>query len=538
MYMTVEDALSVYPLSEGTLIAGKAGLRRIVKSVNVMDAPDIADWVHEGEVLFTTAYLLKDNPGEAEMLIGKLARKGAAALGIKLGRFWTEVPPSILKEADRIGFPIIELPYPFTFSDQMNGLFRAEMSRTTLRLKQVMEKQQALIRFALGRRREDFFGELASILNCSMAVVLTGKRVLFSSLSISDEQLLEAGPWSSSSSNKRRRESMLSYYPLPVRQQSQSLAQGGFAVIQPKSPELHPLKEEEGLYVQAAEMIACHLEELEQHRQEREQSELPLVVQSYLNRTISIDAVLECACTLENPFIQKPFRCLWTTASGTEQRPAGDPLALRAVRQEFLYHPQLKQMALLHIEMGPALLSIISCGSAADEERLVKLLYQLFAGSDQEPGAGRPLRFFVSSLKQTPDQLAEAYEECLSAAETARSLDINQLVVDYRTLEFADLFSSVSSAKMTQFCTRLLAPILEKPPDTAGEMLSTLRLYLQHNGQTAEAAKDLFVHRNTVAYRLDKISELLQMDLRNYEHLLKLKLAFLFQEFLSREGRI
>ena len=38
MHLTIREALSIYPLSEAKLVAGKQGESRIVKSVNVMDA--------------------------------------------------------------------------------------------------------------------------------------------------------------------------------------------------------------------------------------------------------------------------------------------------------------------------------------------------------------------------------------------------------------------------------------------------------------------------------------------------------------------
>ncbi|WP_028547917.1 hypothetical protein [Paenibacillus sp. UNC451MF] len=41
MHLTVEQALLIYPLSEAGVIAGKSGTSRVIKSVNVMDAPDI-----------------------------------------------------------------------------------------------------------------------------------------------------------------------------------------------------------------------------------------------------------------------------------------------------------------------------------------------------------------------------------------------------------------------------------------------------------------------------------------------------------------
>lgn len=149
MHLTVEQALSIFPLSEGRLIAGKTGTSRIVKSVNVMDAPDITDWIKNGEMLFTTAYLIKDNLDEGIQLLRKLDQRGSAGLGIKLGRFWSDVPEPILDEADRLEFPLIELPYQFTFSDQMKGLFHAEMQRNTKVLHSVLEKQKKLMQFAL-----------------------------------------------------------------------------------------------------------------------------------------------------------------------------------------------------------------------------------------------------------------------------------------------------------------------------------------------------------------------------------------------------
>lgn len=111
MYLTIEDALTIYPLSEGKLTAGRSGLNRIVKSVNVMDAPDISDWVREGDILFTTAYLIKDNPADGVRLLQKLVDKGAAGIGIKLGRFWASVPDEMLQEADRLGFPSSSFPF-------------------------------------------------------------------------------------------------------------------------------------------------------------------------------------------------------------------------------------------------------------------------------------------------------------------------------------------------------------------------------------------------------------------------------------------
>jgi purine catabolism regulator len=191
MFLTVEQALSVYPLSEGKLIAGNSGIHRIVKSVNVMDAPDISDWIKEGEMLLTTAYLLKDDPEEALNLLNKLNERGSAGLGIKLGRFWSSVPHHLVEQADILGFPLIELPFEFTFSDQMNGLYQAEMKRSTGILQDVLNKQIRLMRFALQSDPINrVFEAVTDVIGDPVAIIGSRGQLVYNSSNVPDELLL------------------------------------------------------------------------------------------------------------------------------------------------------------------------------------------------------------------------------------------------------------------------------------------------------------------------------------------------------------
>ena len=62
MSLTLREALTIAePLRRSRVLAGEIGLDNIVKSVNVMEVPDILDWVHPGELLVTTLYPLRDD---------------------------------------------------------------------------------------------------------------------------------------------------------------------------------------------------------------------------------------------------------------------------------------------------------------------------------------------------------------------------------------------------------------------------------------------------------------------------------------------
>jgi len=528
MYLTVEDALKIYPLSEGKLTAGQKGVNRIVKSVNVMDAPDISDWVREGDILFTTAYLMKDAPSEGVGLIRKLAQKGAAGIGIKLGRFWTNVPDDMLAEADRLGFPLIELPFPFTFSDQMKGLFNAELQRSTKLLHGVLDKQKELMRFALAPGRAgDIFKTIASILGVPMAVVGLRGQILYSSLAPSELELLQKHPPKPTVQWLRTERCNLLRLPLQSAEAGQdAVGSAVFQIARGLSP-----KEEEGLYHQAAEIIAHHLNAVERHYMEQSmQNEFVSLLQNYLKRRISIDTLLECAARLGIPFGSEPYRCALFHVSAISE-PKKERL-LRMIRQELQYNPLLKDSGNLHFQIGDSILSILPAASSG-KGRAPHLLARIFADIADESGGS--LRITLSYAKHKPEQLEQAYRECADARDTAERLGIDSLVTEYETVEMAYIFQSVPEEKMRRFLDMTLSPIIDKAPDSAQDLLRTLELYIENNGQINETAKQLYIHRNTAAYRLDKIGELLQIDFKSYADLLKLKLVLLFKQMLNEK---
>jgi len=69
--------------------------------------------------------------------------------------------------------------------------------------------------------------------------------------------------------------------------------------------------------------------------------------------------------------------------------------------------------------------------------------------------------------------------------------------------------------------------------DRGGELLKTLGAYLATNGSPTDAANRLHLHRNTVLYRLGRIEDLLQADLRDAEVRLSLHLALKIGDVLE-----
>jgi purine catabolism regulator len=120
--ISLEKLLTLETLNGTKILGGTTGMSNRVTKVNVMEVPDILEWVSEGEFLLTTAYSIKDNIHVLLDLIPKLNAKGVAGLGIKVGRYVSELPMSVIELADEIGFPIIEVPFSVSHTDVISGI--------------------------------------------------------------------------------------------------------------------------------------------------------------------------------------------------------------------------------------------------------------------------------------------------------------------------------------------------------------------------------------------------------------------------------
>ncbi|MBQ6712105.1 MAG: helix-turn-helix domain-containing protein, partial [Clostridia bacterium] len=69
------------------------------------------------------------------------------------------------------------------------------------------------------------------------------------------------------------------------------------------------------------------------------------------------------------------------------------------------------------------------------------------------------------------------------------------------------------------------------------ETLFTIQKFFENNLNVSETSRKLFVHRNTLVYRLEKIKKLTGLDLREFDNAIVLKVALMVKQYLrSREN--
>ena len=145
MPLTLREALTmVEQLRKSRVVAGEQGLDNAVESVNVMEVPDILDWVRPGELLVTTMYPLHDDAAAIEDLVPRLAEKGLAGLAVTPLGYLGDFPRCMLDAANRLGFPLIELPPKVSFIDIIQPLTSEILN---LQANELLQSQRILHQF-------------------------------------------------------------------------------------------------------------------------------------------------------------------------------------------------------------------------------------------------------------------------------------------------------------------------------------------------------------------------------------------------------
>lgn len=119
---TIEEILAVPRFSDLNLINNKADLTRKVDTIEISETPDMSGYLPQNTLLLTTAMAFKDNPLGLCDLIRALNNLPSAGIAIKLGRFISELDPKVIEVADELGFPIIRIPVTRTLGEVSHQL--------------------------------------------------------------------------------------------------------------------------------------------------------------------------------------------------------------------------------------------------------------------------------------------------------------------------------------------------------------------------------------------------------------------------------
>ncbi len=137
----------------------------------------------------------------------------------------------------------------------------------------------------------------------------------------------------------------------------------------------------------------------------------------------------------------------------------------------------------------------------------------------------------IGSLVDTVREIAISFKEAKIAIEVSKVFDTEKDIINYENLGIGRIIYQLP----TTLCKKFLDEVFKKGSleQLDEDTINTIQKFFENSLNISETARKLFVHRNTLVYRLDKIQKNTGLDLREFDDAIIFKVAMMVQKYLS-----
>ncbi len=525
-------------------LAGRGGKNNIITGVNIMDNPDTIRFLSGGELILSTGYFLKNDDKLRSNFIHDLADKKCAGLGIALKRYMNELPLSMVEEAERLNFPIISVPFELNFADVSMMVYREILKEEISDTETVYEMYRKLNEIIIHEHSlRDTMNAIQELTGCP--VILSNNRLEFlecSNLSGETEEHMENQLLFS----QEETENILNDYD---KKHFQVTTKSGRVIfpIQDKAKLLGFL-----LFLERTEDFTTSTYNFIF-------SILSLLAIELVNNTLKQQSNLQ----KQNNFIRNILSGSLSEFDMISQCNLygfdySSPRICAVIHPEIGFDKQFEERTAIREKFDFLIRGQISLSNQTiykfSYDRNI-ILFFLFAPSSVK-NADNMIENFFRKLTEKLDMQNLTYNiglsECLHDVGTIQSsfleamdaLQIGKKIhtdthVFYYTKDilYHILSSSMSIPHLKDFYLNTLQPLLEFDKRNNTSLFDTLYMYFKCGFSITETAKALYIHRNTMASRLEKIKELLPCNINNFNESVTLLLSFHAYELIQHENK-
>ncbi len=543
MYITLREALDIGVLREAAVIAGARGLDRTIRTVTVMDTPDIAEWLHGGELLLTNAYVLQGDQASLVSMLERVNEKGVAAVGVKVREFLEEFVPTMMEVCEKLDLPLLKIPVQYPWADIITPLLGEIISRQVRVFEHALEVHERLSDAVLGGGGLNNIAEQLSNLTSSPVAVFGAnweRLVVAGGLPPSEEVMAlvravivqgrdESGVSGGDSRARPFRAMVVDVRgPGEPRAAVVRMASGrevyGYLVVTEFG---HRLRDFDLVAIEQAALVAA-LEILRERtakaieRRFRDMFLFDVLSGNVEDQELAVARARELGWDLVGPHVVAVV-----SLDEPKRWPAGQEAAVASRRA--LVAALGSRRGLFWAERTDGLVICIPMGETrpkAEATALHRLGASLKTAADGL-GLGSTVTVGVGRLRTGITGLALGYREAAQAVALGRRLWGGGRVVFIEDLGFYGVLlrHSLPAREVEAHCRRTLGPLLEYDERNNGTLVATLQAYLDSMGSWVKAARALNVHPNTLGYRLNRIQELLGLDLNSPEQRFNVQMA-------------
>jgi purine catabolism regulator len=555
--ITIRDLLKLGILKDAKNLSGSAGMDRKITKVNVMEVPDILDWVQPGEFLLTTAYSIKDDIIKLKELIPELNKRGLAGLGIKTKRYIKEIPEIVLKTARDLDFPLIEIPYDVSYADIIMPVLTDIVNSQTTILKQIDGFNSRLMNVML---KGGSLKEIANAIHGGLGISLAIYENIFKSYEIicPDDQKEEIESIIVAESNRKR---VMNYKDtgknsyirtrdmlggksverimIPICTEDRNY---GNIFIWQDQKELSPV--ELSVMESAAPLIALDLlkklsiyeienkhkieffDDLLSSDEGRQRKALERSTFFNFDKNLSYSVIIITIRDIDSLMKLTPNNTNYLHHLNNKLMSIVERLS-KSRKEKIIYGNKSDRMIILYSsELGKNKLEL--------KNEIFKFCEEVFAYAEIESikenisiGIGRNYSE-VGKLWMSNREAQRAVENLIGSRE-GHPIHYDDLGI-YRILSYEEL-----KPELFHFYKEILEPLVKYDREKDSDLVKTLKKYFECRSNLKKVSEEMYTHYNTIIYRMQRIKEITGINLEDPNERLNLEISLKIYDILKTE---
>lgn len=530
--MKVSEFLNLDTLSELKLVAGEFGTHKEISTVTVIDTPDGWKWLKGNELVVTTAYAISNGETSLEDLIKNGHLKNISGLIVKTKRYIKEIPKDAIDLAEKLNIPLMDCPEKYAFCDLINPTLSHIIDKQSLLIKQSEAIHLKFMRLAIENNTiHKILHTLSEITGKPTAFIDTYfEKIYYSSTNNEiQEQLKE------SNVKEILNYKMLSYDRYEIANNVDSF---GYIIM----PRNYDNKIEDEIYINksktaleyASIVIILRMQMRISTRLTNEQY-LSSFVEDLLLNNIKTEEEVHSRARLYGWDFSHGGRVVVVDINNIKMyyrnslaSSVNDKLEKY---KEFIFEESKKRMKkdfheVRYYKLSDLIVFIIS--DKKDEKQFNKVLEPGFEKIKKELYGKVPftLTIGVGDYYNNIMEVYKSYNEARTSINVGYQTRQFDAILYFSKLEsYKLLYPLISTKEAEKLYAKYIEPLKYYDRKHATELLNTLEIAIECGWNIKDTSEKLFVHYNTIKYRMQRIKELLDIDLKNHDTQLIIELS-------------
>jgi purine catabolism regulator len=527
---TLKEILAIPRFSELSLLNNRANLDRPLDTVEVFETPDMHRFIQKNTLLITTGMVYQNQPEKLCELISTLSELPATGLAIKLGRFVETLDSQVLDLADQLEFPLIQIPIHMTLGDISQKLLGYIWDEQTEQIFYSLEIQQHFLQLLVRNvPLEKLLDELSVMLKQSMLLVDPLGDIRYSNLQYSTFDLFSEDGQNFLSLLKRLQKEKQEKQFLFTFEQEEKLVSVLPIETERYFPYVLVLFETDPLpypFSKFAIKQALNVLSLAVHKelslQTQQQTERKTVLQYFLTQS---DAKNDDWVEYKKHFpkLTSSYYRIVTMEETISSKKYFHKQSILLLIEDYLLK-KMKDMhqSILLFPTNEPTQWILLLQEKVDFLPLLEEIHHFvvdYLKTDTHFGIGDP----VNDI----DLISFSHKESLYALKENNGdtyLSFNKI----KSIKY--IAKNTPEDDIQYFCLSVLKHLAYPKNESDIDLRQTLKTYLDNQCEITKTAEKLFVHRNTVKYRIKKCEAIFHAPIHSEELSLQLRVALYLSE--------